>query len=59
MTTEDDIVIQFMFLRGGSFVRAIAYALQVADRENFAKIKATWPEYWQTYSVLAHKETQQ
>lgn len=34
---------------GGSFVKALAGALQCVDPANIAKIKATWPDYWQEY----------
>ena len=34
---------------GGSFVQNLGVALSCADDENVAKIKATWPEYWQQY----------
>lgn len=34
---------------GGSFAKALAKALFYADLDNARKIKATWPELWDTY----------
>lgn len=34
---------------GGSFVRALASALEVADEHNAAKLVAAFPEYMRTY----------
>lgn len=41
--------IQAMVKYGGSFVKGLAAAALHADRHNLAKIKATWPEYWEDY----------
>lgn len=38
---------------GGSFVRELGAAALVADQDNLAKIKATWPEYWAQYDRMA------
>jgi hypothetical protein len=38
---------------GGSFVRKLGAAALVADPENLAKIKATWPDYWAQYDRMA------
>jgi hypothetical protein len=38
---------------GGSFVQALGLACRLADPVNFAKIKATWPEYWAEYAEVA------
>lgn len=38
---------------GGSFVRNLAACCQTADPVNLAKIKATWPDYWQEYTDTA------
>ena len=38
---------------GGSFVRKLGAAALVADPENLAKIKATWPDYWSQYDRMA------
>lgn len=35
---------------GGSFVQALGRAAECADRENLAKIKAVWPDFWTKYS---------
>ena len=38
---------------GGSFVRKLGAAALVADQDNLAKIKATWPDYWAQYDRMA------
>jgi hypothetical protein len=38
---------------GGSFVRKLGAAALVADSENLAKIKTTWPDYWSQYDRMA------
>lgn len=53
MDESDLKVIEFMEKYGGSFVRALATAARFADSDNLAKIKATWPEYWQRYAEMA------
>jgi hypothetical protein len=49
----DRKTIEAMMEYGGSFVRKLGAAALVADQENLAKIKATWPEYWAKYSRMA------
>lgn len=53
MNEEDIKVIEAMQKYGGSFIKALADAAERADQENLAKIKATWPEYWQRYTEMA------
>lgn len=50
---ETEIVAESMIQRGGGFVRALGKALQHADHHNAAQIKVAFPEYWDTYKVLA------
>lgn len=38
---------------GGSFVRKLGAAALVADPDNLAKIKVTWPDYWSQYDRMA------
>ncbi len=40
---------------GGSFVRQLGAAALVADSDNLAKIKATWPDYWDQYTRMAQQ----
>ncbi len=54
MATDWEIV-QAMDRFGGSFVRALAELCHRADPENLAKIKETWPEYWQEYAELSEQ----
>jgi hypothetical protein len=50
---KDSDVINTMIEYGGSFVRKLGAAAIVADSENLAKIKQTWPDYWAQYSRMA------
>jgi hypothetical protein len=50
---KDIDVINTMIEYGGSFVRKLGAAAIVADSENLAKIKQTWPDYWAQYSRMA------
>jgi len=38
---------------GGSFMQAIGNALDVADNEDIAKIRQTWPDEWSRYLKMA------
>jgi hypothetical protein len=49
----DRKTIEAMMEYGGSFVRKLGAAALVADTENLAKIKATWPDYWAQYQRMA------
>lgn len=50
-------VIDAMEKWGGSFVVALAQAARRADPINLAKIKATWPEYWQQYKEMVESKS--
>ncbi len=50
---RDFDVASTMIEYGGSFVRKLGAAALVADPENLAKIKATWPDYWSQYDRMA------
>jgi hypothetical protein len=50
---NDRQIINTMMEYGGSFVRKLGAAALVADTENLAKIKQTWPDYWAQYSRMA------
>lgn len=52
MIDESVIVAQRMISYGGSFVKRLGDALQHADHINQAKIKNTWPEYWDQYKNM-------
>lgn len=52
MSDEDHATIDKMLEYGGSFVKALALAANMADDENLQKIKDTWPEYWQKYTEM-------
>jgi hypothetical protein len=54
LSTKDIETVGMMSLYGGSFVRTLAELACRADAPNLEKIKATWPEYWSKYEVLAH-----
>jgi hypothetical protein len=50
---RDFDVASTMIEYGGSFVRKLGAAALVADSENLAKIKTTWPDYWSQYDRMA------
>ena len=56
MTEQDHKVIKAMLRYGGSFVQSLANCAMRADANNLAKIKATWPDYWQEYTNFAKRE---
>lgn len=41
---------------GGSAVKALGHFLALADHINTAKIKYTWPEYWNKYLEMGKKQ---
>jgi hypothetical protein len=49
----DKKTIETMMEYGGSFVRKLGAAALVADQDNLAKIKSTWPDYWAQYDRMA------
>jgi hypothetical protein len=49
----DKKTIETMMEYGGSFVRKLGAAALVADTDNLAKIKQTWPDYWAQYSRMS------
>jgi hypothetical protein len=63
MTPEIEItdydVAEAMAVYGGSFIKNLAGCVRTADAINLAKIKATWPEYWATYTNIALKTKSQ
>ena len=59
MTEITDLeIVQAMQRHGGSFVRALAEAWQVADEINRRKIRDTWSEYFGLYAVKAQQDQQ-
>jgi hypothetical protein len=50
---DDHAIVQAMIHYGGSFVSKLGEAYQAADGVNRAKIRATWPDYWTSYTELA------
>lgn len=44
---------------GGSFAVKLGAAILIADEVNREKIKATWPDLWETYGNLARREIEQ
>lgn len=46
-------VVSAMERFGGSFVRKLAELVRLADPDNYERIKATWPDYWETYREMA------
>ena len=56
MNEQDYKVVDAMHKFGGSFVQSLANCAMRADANNLAKIKATWPDYWQEYTNFAKRE---
>jgi len=56
MNEQDYKVVNAMRKYGGSFVQSLAICAIRADANNLAKIKATWPDYWQEYTNFAKRE---
>ena len=54
-TPTDHDAIKAMQLYGGSFAKALSFAALKADSENLKKIKATWPEMFQAYEMMARR----
>lgn len=52
MTDGERSVVEMMQKYGGSFVRALAHAMLVADPINFAVLKDAFPSYWNHYAAL-------
>jgi hypothetical protein len=52
MPTDYEVV-RAMHTYGGHFTRILAELCDRADPVNLAKIKATWPEYWQEYAEMS------
>jgi hypothetical protein len=52
---DDRMIAYAMFKRGGSFVRHLAAAYQVADPENREKIRTTWADLWEKYEGMVGK----
>lgn len=57
MSYNDNIfVIEAMERYGGSFVKSLANAFKHADGNNFTKLKAAFPEYWEEYTKMADRD---
>ena len=53
VTLEETETVGAMRRYGGSFVKALADAFTAADAENFAKLRAAFPDYWEKYRAIA------
>lgn len=56
MTELDLKIIDTMEAYGGSFVKALAECFRRADRNNFAKLKYTFSNYWSEYEKIVRGE---
>ena len=59
MTTEEMQVVGMMKVYGGSFVKALAHAMLLADAANFAVLRDAFPVYWRHYAALNAEGQQQ
>jgi len=55
MKDNDYLILEAMTTYGGSFVKTLAWAAQRADSENYAKLKAAFPELWDSYAAFVRK----
>lgn len=55
MKDQDYKILEAMTIYGGSFVKSLAWAAQRADSENYAKLKAAFPEIWDSYAAFVRK----
>lgn len=52
MKDQDYKILEAMTIYGGSFVKSLAWAAQRADSENYAKLKAAFPDIWDSYAAF-------
>lgn len=52
MKDQDYKILEAMSTYGGSFVKSLAWAAQRADSENYAKLKAAFPDIWDSYAAF-------
>ena len=55
MKDNDYLILEAMSVYGGSFVKALAVAARMADNENYAKLKAAFPDLWDSYAAFVRK----
>ncbi len=55
MKDNDYLILEAMSVYGGSFVKALAVAARMADNENYSKLKAAFPELWDSYAAFVRK----
>lgn len=55
MLENEFIIVETMEKYGGSFVKQLAILFRYADRNNFDKLKMTFPEYWKQYEEMAKR----
>lgn len=52
MKDQDYKILEAMSTYGGSFVKALAHTARMADSENYAKLKAAFPDIWDSYAAF-------
>lgn len=52
MRFRDNEVVETMIQYGGSFVKAMAHAYQLADYDNKRRLQLAFPEYWKEYDEM-------
>jgi len=50
MKDQDYKILEAMSTYGGSFVKSLAHTARVADSENYAKLKDTFYDIWNSYA---------
>jgi len=59
MKEQDLELIGMMARYGGSFVKALAEAAYKADESNYQRLKAAFPDIWQSYEKFLEPREQQ
>lgn len=50
MNNQDHKILEAMSTYGGSFVKSLAHTARLADSENYVKLKAAFPDLWESYA---------
>ncbi len=56
MSEEDRNALFAMLEYGGSFTKALARLAFAADEDNYARLKAAFPEIWAKYGEMAKRK---
>lgn len=54
--TDDWPILDAMLRYGGSFVQALGKAAMRADAENYARLRAAFPDLWKEYKAFVRDD---